>query len=269
MHTTQAGEPPALQNHEEPTLDLYLILFAIAALGIFALALIFGGQFKPKKREEIFNADEEELQRTDINQEIISDEAATERQEPVISDPGLSALGFSAIDTVLSEPQDPPLDLDADPQEQIIPLRIPEKRKSNPQQFLVLFLIAPPRRPFAGYELLQALQSAGLEFGEMNIFHRYSENENAVLFSVASAVEPGIFDLANIGGFFCPGLSLFMPLENNIDMSEAFELMLETAEQLAEDLDANICDSDHVPLTTEKLAEYRDKIHYQYDHEPI
>lgn len=249
-------------------MDLYLILFAIAALGIVALALIFGGQFKPKKREEIFDHDEEELQRTDINQEIINDEPVTERQEPVISDPGLSALGFSALDTVLSEPQDPPCDLDAEEPESIAPLRVPEKRKSNPQEFVVIFLIAPPRRPFAGYELLQALQAAGLEFGDMNIFHRYSDNEDAVLFSVASAVEPGIFDLTNIGGFFCPGLSLFMPIQTNIDMRDAFELMLETAEQLAEDLEANICDADQAPLTPEKLTEYREKINQQYAYDP-
>jgi cell division protein ZipA len=248
--------------------DLYFILFAISALGIIGLALIFGAHIKPKKRDDDID-EQDQIEQEAVEQNNIATISAHDRVEPVISDPELSSLGFSALDNLFMEPQqvaaedDDAVDYEAFQR----PTHIRKSQHEPDSDLITLFLMAPNKRPFAGYELLQALQAAGLRFGDMNIFHRYAETEEEavqygpILFSVASAVEPGIFDLANIGAFFCPGLTLFMMLQPEMDQIQCFELLLETAEQLAQDLDGTVCDDDHQPLTEERLKMYREILH--------
>ena len=116
---------------------------------------------------------------------------------------------------------------------------------------LVMFLMAKPGRRFAGYELLQALIATGLRFGKMDIFHRHEGSSGAgpVLFSVASATQPGTFDMSRMGSFACPGLTLFMDVKSSAIPRIAFASLLEAAYQLAEDLDGELLDDQHQPWT--------------------
>jgi cell division protein ZipA len=234
-------------------LTLYLILLAIAALGFIALTLIAVSYYKPKAKQYSVNnlaeeATEEEKTIIAIHEPIVTTPVAEE-------DSTLASLGFSALDTI-EEPKP------------VIPVTT-EFNKPGPQPFIhkthpvVLYLLAPRDHPFIGYELLQALLSAELRFGEKRIFHRYGPLEGGqqkILFSVASAVEPGIFDMANIGGFSCPGLCIFMAPEKVADPATTFELMLETAIQLADDLGGELCNQQREPLTEEEIEEQRANI---------
>lgn len=119
------------------------------------------------------------------------------------------------------------------------------ERKSNSSGISVMHIMAQQNKLFAGYELLQAILSSGLRFGEMNIFHRYREpnTQKGILFSLASATEPGVFDMLNMGAFSCKGLTLFMrKSEDEHDNRTRYELMLSTAQHLAEDLDGMLLD---------------------------
>lgn len=112
--------------------------------------------------------------------------------------------------------------------------------------FIVMHVMAKPGMQFSGYDLYQSLTSAGLTYGEMKIFHRYAERtekSQKVLFSVASAVNPGHVDLDNIGAFSTIGLTLFMDFAKQKTASASFQMMLNTAKLLAEDLDGVILDS--------------------------
>lgn len=131
-----------------------------------------------------------------------------------------------------------------------------------PNDLITLLLRARPEHPYSGYELLQALLSAGLRFGKMDIFHRYEQSNSSgrVLFSLASAVEPGTFEIPKMGGFSCPGLMLFMRVSTQKDLSGAFELLLETAKQLTDDLGGEIWDDQRQLLTEEKIVAWRSKI---------
>jgi cell division protein ZipA len=68
---------------------------------------------------------------------------------------------------------------------------------------LMIFLLAKSNRQLAGYELLQAVLSAGFRFGEGGLFHRhqYPNCQGPVMCSLAAATPTGVFDLQNIGGF--------------------------------------------------------------------
>lgn len=136
----------------------------------------------------------------------------------------------------------------------------PKSEKAKPSSAsLMMFLLAKENRQFAGYELLQTVLASGLRFGEGHLFHRhqFSSGQGPVLCSLAAATASGVFDLQNIGAFSVRGLCLFMHASNNptID-SERFAIMLETARQLREGLDAHLLDDQRKPLTSERVKRY-------------
>ncbi|WP_454783070.1 cell division protein ZipA C-terminal FtsZ-binding domain-containing protein [Legionella sp. WA2022007384] len=133
------------------------------------------------------------------------------------------------------------------------------KGQTDNQPTLMMFLLAKENRQFAGYELLQTVLAAGLRFGEGQLFHRhqFSNGQGPVLCSLAAATTTGVFDLQNIGAFSVRGLCLYMHSSKNpgIDM-ERFTVMLETARQLSEGLDAHLLDDQRKPLTEDRIARY-------------
>ncbi len=127
-------------------------------------------------------------------------------------------------------------------------------------------IFAKPNSRFASYDLLQAIAATGMQFGEMNIFHYYQrtpQGKHIILFSLASATKPGKFDLDRMGDFSCVGLTLFMDIKNAPNPLQAFYLMVNTAEQLAEDLDGELradpkttWSEDHFNLYQQRLLNY-------------
>lgn len=114
---------------------------------------------------------------------------------------------------------------------------------SNPtSDLVVIHCVAKDGHGFAGYELLQELLSCGLRYGEMNIFHRYEDEAGleVVQFSVASADEPGTFDLDQMGAYQCRGLSLFMRCRHDGRDAHRYQLMQQTAQTLADELDGEL-----------------------------
>lgn len=128
----------------------------------------------------------------------------------------------------------------------------------------VLHVMAQENKLFKGYELLQALLSQGLRFGEMNIFHRHQQlnGKGTVLFSLTSAVEPGTFDIHNMGRCACPGLTLFMASSGNSEVDiDRFNLMLKTAKNIARELEGT-CQNEERQMINEALIEsYRHNIY--------
>lgn len=124
---------------------------------------------------------------------------------------------------------------------------------------LMMILLAKENRQFAGYELLQTVLAAGLRFGEGHLFHRHQfpNGQGPILCSLAAATATGVFDLQNIGAFSVRGLCLYMYSAKNpaTDM-ERFSVMLETARQLSEGMDAHLLDDQRRPLTEERIARY-------------
>ncbi|WP_288453085.1 cell division protein ZipA C-terminal FtsZ-binding domain-containing protein, partial [uncultured Microbacterium sp.] len=53
----------------------------------------------------------------------------------------------------------------------------------------------------AGPALVETVTHYGLRYGDMNIFHHYDEATGQPAFSMASAVEPGTFDLSTLDSF--------------------------------------------------------------------
>lgn len=147
------------------------------------------------------------------------------------------------------------------------------KENISPHQIIVMRLVASQNHSYGGYELLQALLANGFRYGKMNIFHRHKQKngEGNILFSLASATEPGTFDIHDMGNCTCQGLTLFMRIDDHKKPSSVFEIMLDVARQLLDDLGGEIRDERHLLLDQSVIERWRNKIRnyedslYTYD----
>jgi cell division protein ZipA len=105
-----------------------------------------------------------------------------------------------------------------------------------------------------------------MRHGKFGIFHRVDgSNEEQTIFSAASLVEPGSFDLANIKDQQIPGISLFLILPGPIDSVEAFDMMMTTARTLAQSLNADLLDESGSTLSIQRERFMREEV-IQFQH---
>lgn len=139
------------------------------------------------------------------------------------------------------------------------PADAPPAAKRLPEKIVTIRVGAPPLERFDGRALVLALSAAGLVHGRFSIFHRLGE-DGSPTFSVASLVEPGTFDLDAIEGRRFPGVSFFTVLRREEDAAVALEDMLNTARQIAAELNGTLQDEHGTPLGPQRLAELREEI---------
>lgn len=129
------------------------------------------------------------------------------------------------------------------------------------QKIITLRLVAGKQRFYPGGELALSLRGLGLRHGKFGIFHRYEgTDENSVIFSVASLVEPGSFDLKNIKDQEIPGISLFLVLPGPIDGPQAFDLMVAAARALVQGLGGELLDESGSTLSIQRERYMREEI---------
>jgi cell division protein ZipA len=135
-----------------------------------------------------------------------------------------------------------------------------------PTKIVTLRLIGHEKKAFKGDELILGMRGIGLRHGKFGIFHRDDGNdENLTIFSAASLVEPGSFDLANIKDQQIPGISLFLVIPGPIDSVEAFDLMMAAARALAQTLDGELLDESGSTLSIQRERYLREEI-IQFQH---
>ncbi len=126
---------------------------------------------------------------------------------------------------------------------------------------VVLYVAAPAGVRFAGADLVRAFEEEGLEYGAMRIYHRLDPAVGgAALFSVANMVEPGYFKPQQMNEFTTPGLVLLQPLPGPRPGPEAFQVMLATAQRLADRLDGELRDERRNPLTHQRMEALRAEV---------
>ena len=142
----------------------------------------------------------------------------------------------------------------------------PEERQDGQQKIVTLRIVARENEAFAGDDLVLSLRGIGMRHGKFGIFHRHDGNdEGQVIFSAASLVEPGSFDLANIKDQDIPGISLFMVLPGPVDGAEGFDLMMTAARALAQSLNAELLDESGSTLSIQRERYLREEI-IQFEH---
>lgn len=141
--------------------------------------------------------------------------------------------------------------------------QVVEEPDSEPElEVIVLNVHCSGEEAFIGTKLFDSMQQNGLLYGEMDIFHRHADlsGTGKVLFSVANMMQPGTLKHDDPAEFTTKGISFFMTLPCFGDAEQNFKLMLKTAQQIADDLGANVLDDARNLMTPNRLDAYRAQI---------
>lgn len=174
------------------------------------------------------------------------------------------AVAADRIEPILDEGE-PPADeslviSDEDPDESSEEVD-EEPTVDAPQKIVTVRVVAKDKKFFAGDELVLSMRGIGLRHGKFGIFHRYDGNdETRTVFSAASLVEPGSFDLQNIKGQEIPGISMFLVLPGPLDSVEAFDLMMSAARALTQSLEGELLDESGSTLSIQRERYLREEI---------
>lgn len=129
-------------------------------------------------------------------------------------------------------------------------------------ELVVLNIMVRPGGVFHGADVLDAVQSAGLEFGDRGIFHRFTSTGGTrrPVFSLANILEPGSFDFEDMAAFSTVGLTLFMQLPALADSVHSYEEMLGTAQAIADALKGDVYDERRSILTLQAIEHTREQL---------
>lgn len=138
------------------------------------------------------------------------------------------------------------------------------------ERIVTLFVVARDGGHFNGADLVVATEKAGLEYGDMGIYHRLVDGKRELgpIFSVANMLKPGNFDLARLDTLRTLGVSFFMTLPAPLPALDAWDAMLPTAQRLAELLGGQVLDEERNALGRQRIAHIRDELRgWDRDHE--
>ncbi len=134
------------------------------------------------------------------------------------------------------------------------------------QKIVTLRLVARNHGAINGEELALNLRGIGMRHGKFGIYHRFeATDEDKVIFSAASLVEPGTFDLKKLKHQEIPGISLFMVLPGPIEGAQAFDLMMTAARALSQSLNAELLDESGSTLSIQRERYLREEI-IEFEH---
>ncbi len=177
---------------------------------------------------------------------VEDDDTVSERREPTLD--GSESVVVEDLESGFESPE---IDDSADD----------ESADDAPQKIVTLRLVGRDKKLFQGDELILSMRGIGLRHGKFGIFHRYDGNdESRTIFSAASLVEPGSFDLTNIKDQQIPGISLFLVLPGPMDSVEAFDMMMAAARALAQSLDGELLDESGSTLSIQRERYLREEI---------
>lgn len=129
-------------------------------------------------------------------------------------------------------------------------------------QVYSLNVVSRAEQGFSGDDVLRTLLGCGLRFGDMDFFHltEMAEGTPTIQFSVANMMQPGVFDLEGMETLSTKGLMFFLTLPGPKDMTRAFDLMLQTAQTVAENLGGDVLDETRSVLTKQYVERVRQSI---------
>jgi cell division protein ZipA len=137
-------------------------------------------------------------------------------------------------------------------------------------KIVTLYIAARAGNVLRGPDIVVAAEKTGLTYGHMQIFHRLLEGrpERGPVFSVANIMKPGSFDMATIQSLETPAIAFFLTLPAPVSALDAWEMMLPTAERMAELLDGVLLDESRNALGRQRIQHLRDELRaYDRQHE--
>jgi len=144
----------------------------------------------------------------------------------------------------------------------------PPSISPEPNKVVAIRLMSRDTVGFVAERLILVLRELGLRHGQFGIFHRMDKGEdenNVAVFSVASLIEPGSFDLTKIKTERYPGVSIFLTLPGPCSGVSAFDEMMGLARELTQRLDGYLLDEQGGTLSVQRERYMREEI-IQFEH---
>ncbi|WNO07686.1 cell division protein ZipA [Teredinibacter sp. KSP-S5-2] len=196
-------------------------------------------------------------------EEELEDETPIEEEIEQHIEPSLGELDELQDDI----PEDSGVPVKAEPKAQALASEdLDEPAPAEPDEVIVFNIMAKSGTRFSGADLLNTLMTENMKFGSMDIFHRHAQpnGDGPVLFSLVNMVVPGTFNLAAMKDFETPGVSLFMslPIEGakDGDSIDAYELLVDTARNLARSLGGELKDESRSVMTQQTMEHGRQRV---------
>jgi len=172
------------------------------------------------------------------------------------------SIGSASVDAQQVAPDASPAKTD--------PAASPQAAAQEPHKVVAIRLMSNDKSGFEAERLILILRELGLRHGRFGIFHRLEgeEEDGAAVFSVASLVEPGSFDLTRIKTELYPGISIFMTLPGPLAGVSTFDGMMDFARELARRLDGYLLDEQGGTLSIQRERYMREEI-IQFEHQDL
>lgn len=224
--------------------DMAMMRLGIFIAGVLLVVAIFLFG-RPKKPPQGRRVDNEPAPTT-----------ARDRREPVIAGQAPGEDGDYSSEAV-SQPE---LGLEAADAAAISDLG--RRPTQDFDKIVSLFVAAKAGQVLRGEDIVVAAEKTGLTFGHMGVFHRLVEGhpERGPIFSMASILKPGSFDMANIRTMETPAIAFFLTLPAPLTALDAWEKMLPTVQRMAELLEGVVLDDSRNALGRQRIAHIRDEL---------
>ncbi|MEH6444199.1 MAG: cell division protein ZipA [Oceanospirillaceae bacterium] len=197
-----------------------------------------------RSKEGLLKSNEKELldQEQTLNDEINQARDDASRQESLFTE-------SKVTDSIQKKP---------------IAAKKPRKAISNVEDpnTVLIVTVAAKDQYLNGAVLRHLVEACGMEFGDMNVFHRFEDgaDQGAVQFSMANGVNPGTFNIESMDDTATPSVSFFMSMDEPIDPKKAFECMIATAETVATHLNGDLLDDDRSVIRPQTKEHYRERV---------
>lgn len=226
--------------------DMALLRIGILAAGVLLIAAIFlfGRPKKPAqgKRREPGESGERARREPVLGAEGEGIETPAETGAGAGAEAAQQELGLPDVEAAGSE--------------------LGKRANQDFDKIVSLYVAARAGLSLRGEDIVVAAEKTGLVFGYMNVFHRLVEGhpERGPIFSMASIMKPGSFDMGHIREMETPAIAFFLTLPAPMTALDAWEKMLPTVQRMAELLDGVVLDDSRNALGRQRIAHIRDEL---------
>jgi len=188
------------------------------------------------------------------------------RREPVLADLPVANDDSPADSTPAAAAPSPNHPIEAAPEARPEPVANAPSSDSDSltpefEKIITLYLAARAGQRFSGPDIVVAAEKVSLEFGQRDIFHRMNDGfPPEPIFSMASMMKPGHFDMVQLHTLQTPALVFFLPLPAPMNALDAWETMLPTVQRMADLLGGVILDDTRTVLGRQRIAHIRDEM---------
>ena len=232
--------------------DMAMLRIGILVAGILLLVAIFlfGRPKKPSQGRRIETAERDTAR---VEPSLAGDDTSEQMQDyndERVSQPELGLAGGTPVAGVESD--------------------LGKRPNQDFDKIVSLYVAARAGHTLRGEDIVVAAEKTGMVFGHMSVFHRLLEGhpERGPVFSMASIIKPGSFDMATIRELETPAIAFFLTLPAPVPALDAWEKMLPTVQRMAELLDGVVLDEGRNALGRQRIAHIRDELRgYDRQHE--